>query len=134
MKKRYTILLLVVALLLTVLPSCSMGERKDERLIGRWRTVSCVSDSGAEADIENNLDMVLYSTGIGTLEIDGEIQLMFDYTAYRGKLTRIISGELDRTVEESYTLSKDGNTITIYAPADRLTMVMVRVTPDEPQK
>ncbi len=121
------VLLLFFFQFLFLLTSCA--SRDAEWLAGRWRMISFTTDDAQQATIENELDMIFYTTGVGEAQIDGETLYMFDYTVKRGKLNRIITYSTTNIVEanETYSFSNDHRTLTVYSPADGATIVLEKI-------
>ena len=88
---RALLMLLTLALLALPLVACGNSEQDTRDFVGRWRMVSYVTDDGAQANIENELDMIFYSTGIGEAQIDGQTLYCFEFTVDGGTLHRIIT-------------------------------------------
>lgn len=128
---RFALCLLVLLLLCLPLVSCNATAQDSANIIGRWRVVSFVTDDGTSAPIENELDMIFYSTGIGEAQVDGTTQYMFDYQLKSGKLLRTVtrSGQISE-LRETYDMSDDATTLTVYSPADSATITMQKVTSD----
>ena len=124
-------LLMLLALILLALPlvACGDGDQDASDFVGRWRMVSYVTDSGTEATIENELDMIFYTTGIGEAQIDGETLYCFDYTVKDGTLHRVITYTHANTseVDETYTFGEDRRTLTVYSPEDEATIVLEKI-------
>ena len=128
---RISLVFLAFCLLALPLIACGSTRQDSTNIIGRWRIISYVTDDGQSAPVENELDMIFYSTGIGEAQVDGATQYMFDYKLKAGKLLRVITrgGQTDE-VSEPYQLSKDGTTLTVYSPEDCATITMQKITSD----
>ena len=126
---RALLMLLTLALLALPLVACGNSEQDTRDFVGRWRMVSYVTDDGAQANIENELDMIFYSTGIGEAQIDGQTLYCFEFTVDGGTLHRIITYTNTNysEVDETYEFSKDRRTVTIYSPEDKATLVLEKI-------
>jgi hypothetical protein len=122
-------MLLALTLIALPLVACGSSEQDAKDFVGRWRMTSFVTDDGQQPNIENELDMIFYSTGIGEAQIDGQTLYCFDYTVKDGTLHRLISytNQNHSEVDESYEFGDDRRTLTIYSPADEATIVLEKV-------
>lgn len=127
-KRIFTLFLCL--LILVVATAC--GADDTERIVGRWRMISFTTDGGEQPAIENELDMIFYSTGVGEAQIDGETLYMFEYTVKNGRMTRMITYSATNVVNasETYQFSDDGGTLSVYSPADGATIVLEKISDD----
>ncbi|MBE6621248.1 MAG: hypothetical protein E7625_07820 [Ruminococcaceae bacterium] len=117
MKKILSCVLLLTVLLLP-LAGCA---KDDARISGAWIMASYVTEDGVDAEIENALYMLFYSSGYGETKSESETYQSFTYTAKRGKMTRELdlgNGQIE-VLEETYEISEDGLTLTIRTPKTR---------------
>lgn len=132
MKKAFTIFLSLLTLALLSFSLLGCGNKYDKRLDGVWQVVSYVTEDGTEASVENDLFLVFYGNGYGETKTREESYNAFQYTARKGKMTRIINygrGEAEE-VEEAYQLGNDGTLVitspkTKNAPAATMTLKKV---------
>ena len=136
MKSFTRIFSFALCLVMLSIALCSCAAHDADRIVGYWRMVSFTTDDGESAPIENELDMLFYSSGVGEARIDGETLYMFDYTVKRGRLFRQITYSTTNVVQadETYTFSDDGRTLTVYSPADSATIVLQKISDDVAQK
>ena len=127
--KRIIPLALLLLLTLTLLIGCA--PRDDATIVGTWRMISYTTDDGhiyrADEHTER-LEMSFYANANGEATADGSIQYVFYYTASGGELERTIHRSSGvQTVKETYRISEDGGTLTVYSPDEGATIVLSRV-------